>query len=249
MVHAVTEKLFTIADAKAVFSKLLVDERIPYALTNSCEKRREIMIGIMLTEMGVPKENLGRILVRPKDATFHSITTLRPDVMLNDRVYLDDAKTKRRIKAQSPGFLAHLEPDISSEYAKDTMRWPFHTAVTVKFYNPSLKESVEMVMDPHINPTRMLTIPEFVDYLARRCGGAKMDVEHASLQQECPLMSQAAHGGITDWNCTKDEMSAKVSNLLQDLEGKIQLLRQQGLLGAAFIAKWEHMHDFAVRGL
>jgi len=234
---------FTLQDANAVFQALASDERLPHALIGHCDDRREAMIGIMLDELHVPLENIGRILVVPERGK--GFVVPRPYAVIGENRYEDPGWVERNIRIREQRAKGiELSDDDKKALRENTIDWAFHTAVTLKSYNPFLDQEVEMVIDPHINPTRMLTMGEFTSHLKRHTlGNTVVDVSPL-LAPNLTLLYRYGHAPV-HWNGAAEKTGDQKSRILSSLAEFAGLLREKGLLGAGYIKKWQELNEWS----
>lgn len=235
--------VFTLKDANSVFQKLATDERLPHALIGRCEERREAMIGIMLDELHVPIENIGRVLVISEP--HNGFIVPRPDAVIGKKRYEDKSWVERSISINNKREKGiPLSEEDEKTLKENTIDWSFHTAVTLKSYNPFLEQDVEMVIDPHMNPTRMLNMSEFTSYLKRHTlGEATVDV--SSVLEPNVMLLRKYGQTVLHWNSDPETVKDEKSQLLTSLARTTETLRQQGLLGSDYIQKWQELNEWS----
>lgn len=201
------------------------------------------MIGIMLDELHVPIENIGRILVISEP--HKGFIVPRPDAVMGEKRYEDADWVDRSVgigRQRRKGKA--LSKDDQEFFKANTIDWSFHTAVTLKSYNPFLEQDVEMVIDPHMNPTRMLTMGEFTSHLKNSTlGNATVDVS-SLLNPNLRLLRK--HGQtVLHWDSDPDTVRDEKKAVLASLAWSADTLRQQGLLGVDYVNKWQQLNEWS----
>ncbi len=234
--------VYTLKDATAAFKSLATDDRLPHALMGRCEDRREAMIGIMLDELKVPRENIGRIVVVAEP--FKGIVVPRPDRIIGPKRYEEAAWLKKQIEVHQALLSGkELSEKDSKDFDAQHVDWSFHTAVTIKCYNPFMEEDVVMVIDPHLNPTRLITAHEFNTHLQRHSQG-HLTSDISPLDEPNTALLRA-RGGFHQWNNNAADIREDKDKILKSLEWPSDILRQQGLLGQGYIDAWQAMRDWS----
>ncbi len=134
-------------EAEDIFRLIAKDKRFTHAYNaNNCFHRRELIIGIMLHEMGVPPGNIGRLTLVPQKING------RGDILIQLEEMADFLKKKPYM---NEGELANL------------ILWHCHGVPTLR-YRHSREGIVDGIMDHSYTPLRLSFRNEFVDFFMKR---------------------------------------------------------------------------------